>query len=195
MSAFKKTARAYLNELLRRMRSLSINLEKEDVCFGYEDVFDAFVGASFEVKGIDVVDAARVLGNAVSSTEGIGRIPFITKRVERTWRMTTVITGIFYNHERRVDGEVAEIVFTALRQLFYIEESETMVLANAEVLGGSLFIVLAPKDGCKLPHRAWFKETAGARYIDACGGEKPRIFRDGNFVTIKIKHTTRGGNK
>lgn len=189
MSDFKKTVSAYMRELLRRMRGLSVDLEKTSVAFGYEDVFDAFVGATLEVKGIDVVDTARALGKAISSTEGSGRIPFITKRVDRTWSMTTAITGIFYNPER-VDREVAEIVFSALRQLFSVEESEPMVLANAEVLGGFLFIVIAPKAGHKLPDCAWFEKTLEGSYVEISEGEKPGIFRDGNFVTIKMKLTT-----
>ena len=191
MSDFKKTVSAYLRELLRRLSGLSVDLEKASVAFGYEDVFDAFVGACFEVKGIDVVDTARALGNAISSTEGSGRIPLITKRVDRTWHMTTAVSGIFYNPER-VDREVAEIVFSALRQLFTVEESEPLVLANAEVLGGFLHMTLAPKVGRKLPSCAWFKKTLEGSYVEISDGEKPKIFRDGNFVTIKVKYAMKG---
>lgn len=190
MSNFYNTAQAYLRALLSRMRGLSVDFESSSVSFGYENVFDAFVGATFEVKGIDVVDAARALGNAISLTEISWRIPLITRNVERLWRTTTAVDVVFYNPDR-VDAEVAEIVFGVLRQAFSVDESEPLVLANAELRDGLLYITLAPKDGHRLPDFAWFKKTLSGKYIDLFGGKKINIRHQGNSVTIFGKLTTK----
>lgn len=196
MSDFKKTAGEYLRALLRRMYGPSIRFVTGSVCFGYDNVFDAFCAAAFDVKDSDIVDTVRALGKAMQPAEdvpggGVGRIPLFTKRVKRLWRMTTDVEVVFYNTER-VDGDLAEIVFNVLRGAFSVDESEPMVLADAELRDGLLQMTLAPKDGRRLPDFAWFKKTLSSKYIPLFDGKEPNIRHLGNTVTISGKITTKG---